>query len=293
VSDAPIAQVIFTQGHVDHVGGTDAFVGLGTEVVAQRNNLSCQADDARIHRFRVKRSAIFWADAVAKANAFMVAHPAEPAPVPGVPPGQSVPVPTQMFDDHHHGGETADALVVWLPDHGVANVGNLLSALFGDVPNLVTLRGDRLRFALPFIESVQRVIDLEPEVLLTGHFQSIVGSHVGRAEMVRVRDAVQLLHDTVVDRLNNGASIRTLMQEVTLPPELSLGEGYGTVRWAVRSIVEGYWRVVPRRKHYRALRDPGLIGARRLCRSLWWVRPPSHSGAPAARPRGSQSLHCT
>ena len=36
------------------------------------------------------------------------------------------------------GGETIDSLVVWLPDDGVALVGNMFSALFGHFPNLVT-----------------------------------------------------------------------------------------------------------------------------------------------------------
>ncbi len=66
------------------------------------------------------------------------------------------------------GGETIDSLVVWLPDDGVALVGNMFSALFGHFPNLVTMRGDRMRSAPAFVDSVQRVIDLEPEMLLLG-----------------------------------------------------------------------------------------------------------------------------
>ena len=54
------------------------------------------------------------------------------------------------------GGETIDSTVVWLPDRGIAFVGNVFSALFGHFPNLVTLRADRLRFALPFVDAVQR-----------------------------------------------------------------------------------------------------------------------------------------
>ena len=74
------------------------------------------------------------------------------------------------------GGETIDSLVVWLPDDGVALVGNMFSALFGHFPNLVTMRGDRMRSAPAFVESVQRVIDLEPEVLLLGHHGPVRGA---------------------------------------------------------------------------------------------------------------------
>ena len=74
------------------------------------------------------------------------------------------------------GGETIDSLVVWLPDDGVALVGNMFSALFGHFPNLVTMRGDRMRSAPAFVDSVQRVIDLEPEMLLLGHHGPVRGA---------------------------------------------------------------------------------------------------------------------
>ncbi len=40
--------------------------------------------------------------------------------------------------------------------------------------------------------------------------------------------------------INSGKDMFRLMQEVVLPKELSVGEGYGTVEWAIRSIYEGY-----------------------------------------------------
>lgn len=250
VTSGPISHVIFTQGHVDHVGGTDAFVEDATVVVAQEANGACQADDARIATARVRRSVVFWADAIAKAGAAARTQPDAAAP----PPTQAVPTPDLTFADRLDlevggvrlhllsvpGGETVDSLVVWLPDHRIALVGNLFSALFGHVPNLVTLRGDRPRDPLRFLESVQRVIDLEPDLLLTGHFGPVEGPALVRAELERVRDAVQWLHDTVVERLNRGDDVWTMMREIELPDHLTLGEGYGTVRWAVRAIVEGY-----------------------------------------------------
>ena len=59
----------------------------------------------------------------------------------------------------------------------------MFSALFGHFPNLVTVRGDRLRNALAFVDSVQRVIDLEPEVLLLGHHGPVRGASTIRARV--------------------------------------------------------------------------------------------------------------
>ena len=251
VSGAPVRYIAFTQGHVDHVGGTDCFTEASTDILAQAANLRCQADDARIHRFRVKRSMIFWADAVAKADAFLRQQPADPAARPTT---QATPTPTVTFDDHlslqlgdlsfelHSlaGGETVDSLAVWFPTDRVAIVGNAFSALFGHVPNLTTVRGDRPRDPLAFIEMCDRVLALEPELLCVGHFAPITGAATIRSEVTRIRDAMRWLHDAVVDGMNRGRTVDQLAEDLRWPDDLSLGEGYGTLRWAVRAIWQGY-----------------------------------------------------
>jgi alkyl sulfatase BDS1-like metallo-beta-lactamase superfamily hydrolase len=138
------------------------------------------------------------------------------------------------------GGETTDSLVVWLPDEGVCLCGNVFGALFGHIPNLVTMRGDRYRDALTVIESIEAVRELGAEVLLTGHFGPITGSDLIRAELTRLRDAVAYIHDQTVAGMNAGKDVLALMREVALPPELEVGEGYGMVRWNVRAIWENY-----------------------------------------------------
>jgi alkyl sulfatase BDS1-like metallo-beta-lactamase superfamily hydrolase len=40
--------------------------------------------------------------------------------------------------------------------------------------------------------------------------------------------------------MNAGKDVYTLMREVTLPPALQVGEGYGMVRWNIRAIWENY-----------------------------------------------------
>jgi alkyl sulfatase BDS1-like metallo-beta-lactamase superfamily hydrolase len=138
------------------------------------------------------------------------------------------------------GGETTDSMVVWLPEHRICFAGNLFSALFGHFPNLVTIRGDRYREALTFIESLERVRALEPELLLVGHHGPIEGRSVIQRELVRLRDAVQYVHDETVKGMNHGKDVHTLMREIELPDELEVGEGYGKVSWGVRAIWENY-----------------------------------------------------
>ena len=44
----------------------------------------------------------------------------------------------------------------------------------------------------------------------------------------------------VLDGINAGTDLWTMMREIRLPPELRVGQGYGKVPWAVRTIWETY-----------------------------------------------------
>ncbi len=248
VDDGPLRYILLTQGHVDHVGGVDLLREPGTEIVAQANNPAHQEDDARIAAFRGRRSAFAFADAIRRANAYIREH------IGGDFPPQSKPVPTITFEDRHAfelgglrfellatpGGETTDSMVVWLPEHRICFAGNLFSALFGHFPNLVTIRGDRHREALRFIDSLERVRTLEPELLLVGHHDPVAGRETIQAELTRLRDAVRFVHDETVRGMNEGKDVRTLMREIRPPAELEVGQGYGKVSWSVRAIWETY-----------------------------------------------------
>jgi alkyl sulfatase BDS1-like metallo-beta-lactamase superfamily hydrolase len=137
------------------------------------------------------------------------------------------------------GGETRDAMVVWMPDEKIAIVGNIFGPIFGHQPNLNTIRGDKPRWALQFIESAQRLRALRPELLLTGH-QALQGADEIAASVTRVIDSVQWVHDKTVEGMNAGKSIKALMREVTPPPELALTEVYGKVSWNVRATWHEY-----------------------------------------------------
>ena len=131
-------------------------------------------------------------------------------------------------------------MVVWLPEERVCLCSNTFGPVFGHIPNLVTIRGDRYRDALTVIDTIERVRALRPEILLTGHFDPIVGADLIDAELTRLRDAVQFVHDQTVAGMNAGKDVRTLMAEVTLPEHLAVGQGYGKVSWDVRAIWENY-----------------------------------------------------
>lgn len=249
VDASPVRYVIFTQGHVDHVGGLDSVRDPETTVVAQANWTLWRDDNERLMPYRAGRSAFAFKDTLA-AGIQAIQRRLDSTRLAG----QSVPVVDLDFEDtltlqlggrrmeliSVPGGETTDSLVVWLPDEQICLCGNVFGPLFGHIPNLVTMRGDRYRDALAAVASVERVRDLRPELLVTGHFEPIAGAERIHAELTRLRDAIAYVHDRTVEGMNAGKDVRTLMREITLPPECEVGQGYGKVTWDVRAVWENY-----------------------------------------------------
>ncbi len=244
---APTRAVIFTQGHYDHVGGVDVLRDEDTEVVAQANFATWRADNERLETFRSRNAAFAFIDAILAAVAY-----AESVGVGAT--AQARPEATTTFEDHLEltvggrllelysvpGGETTDSLVVWLPDSRTAFTGNLFGPLFGHVPNLVTIRGDRYRDALAYLHSLERVRALRPERLITGHFDPIEGAERIDDELAALAAAMEWVHDRTVDGMNAGVDVHTLMREIAVPDHLDVGEGYGKTSWNVRAVWETY-----------------------------------------------------
>ncbi len=249
-SNVPVKYLITTQGHVDHVGGVqyfrDQFPGL--RYIATAENEEHQNYDARLQPFRGARSAFRFQD-----DFIQVFTKYAQAGYTDIN-AQDRPTPDITFEQRHEfslgglelvllavpGAETNDSLIVWLPQHDTIFTGNLFGCAFGHFPNLVTIRGDRYRDALTCAAAAQTVMDLKPQRLLYGHHEPIDGADIIKAELTAYRDAVVYVHDEVVKGMNAGKDLHTLQQEITLPPQCEVGQGYGKVSWGVRAIWENY-----------------------------------------------------
>jgi alkyl sulfatase BDS1-like metallo-beta-lactamase superfamily hydrolase len=238
VSRQPVRYIILTQSHVNQYGGLEVYKTHDTQVIAHRNYPTDRkyADMLSEHYARGSRR-IF--GQITGPTASML-------PTREVPPDilTDERYVFELCNRHFEviwtpGGETRSAVIVWLPQEKIAVVGNLFGPLFGNQPNLNTLRGDKPRSALEFVESVRRVRALRPELMLTGH-EEIRGTDHIESEITRIADSVQWIHDATVRGMNEGLPLRTLMREIRPPPSLALTEEYGKVSWNVRAIWHEY-----------------------------------------------------
>ena len=244
VNSGPVKYIILTHGHGDHTGGIGLWREDDTQVVAQEEHVEFMNYQYRLRGMLGERSAAQFStrpsDPLANAQS-LVAEPdnygATIAANVLFDEEYSFTLGGLNFEILHTPGETYDHLSVWIPELKAVFVGDNFYASF---PNIYTLRGTKPRWALDYVNSLDRVLALQPEILIPSHGEALHGNVVINQAVTKYRDAIEYVHDATVAGMNAGRDVFTLMQEIQLPSDLNIGESYGAVSWTVRGIYEGY-----------------------------------------------------
>lgn len=239
VRSGPLRRIILTQAHADHYGGVPALREAGTQVIAERRFTDTWKYFHELAPYLARRSRKLWAGAIKRsAN-----PPAPPEVVPDITVDRRCAFEQggRQFElISTPGGESLCSLTAWMPQERIAFTGNLFGPVFLAMPNLVTVRGDKPRLVRRYLRSLETVRALGAELLITGHGEPIRGAEQIRSSLDRMHAAVSWVNQAVIDGMNAGKDVHTLMREIQLPEDLKIGESHGKVAWAVRSIWEEY-----------------------------------------------------
>ncbi len=243
VSDGPVSDVILSHSHADHVGGTALWLDEGTKIVAhqQFEEELRYLEELKPYLYGRNRTLFPW-------------MPEEPANIGMLEYGSIKPDITVDDDDIYSftlggiefqvigapGAEGADNIVLWLPQQKILVSGDFFGPQFPQFPNIFTMRGEKVRKPMEYVASLDKLIALEPEIVIPSHLGPTVGAAEIHANMVRIRDAVKYVHDETVAGMNSGKDVYQLMREIKLPANLDLVQNHGRVDWAVKSIWEYY-----------------------------------------------------
>jgi len=244
ISQGPVKYIILTHGHADHIGGINLWKEAGTQIIAQRNYVEFVNYVTRLEGFFAPRNAAAFGGTPKPIGPWAGNYGAKIDPTIFFDDKYSFTLGGVEFDLFSTPGETPDHLTVWLPAQKIAFIGdNYKGAGLPEpmsFPNLYAIRGTKPRWALDWISSIDRVLALKPEIVLSGHGDPINGNAEITRLLTRYRNAIQYVHDEVVKGMNSGKDVFTLMQEIKLPASFDLTQSFGKVSWSVRGIYDGY-----------------------------------------------------
>ncbi|MCB9666400.1 MAG: MBL fold metallo-hydrolase [Alphaproteobacteria bacterium] len=254
IADLPVAAVILTHNHADHVMGGRVFTDAGTDVPVWSHARLPAALDRVVNLVRdatqVRAQRMFGTE-LAEAERigagigmrlrFDTSDVALARPTHTYEGRTTIEAGGLMLELIHVPGETDDQTAVWWPERGV-----LLPAddIYRAFPNLYTIRGTPTRDVAGWIRSLDTLRELHAGVLVPQHTHPLVGADEIAATLTAYRDAIQYVHDQTVRGLNAGRTPDELAATVALPAHLAdhpwLAEHYGRVPWSVRGIYGGY-----------------------------------------------------
>ena len=251
----PIKAIIYTHNHGDHTFGTQYYLNIQEE----RPQIIAHEDtDFYVQRIMGILNPII---ATRSTRMFGTTLPDEDLINVGIGPNLSVSKsptgyvkPDLTFRNelkinisgiemelYHAPGETDDQIFIWLPNHKSLMPGDNVYKTF---PNLYTIRGTSHRDVKGWIDSLDHMKTFNPEFLFPSHTKPIIGKEVIQNVLNTYRDAIQFVHDQTIRLMNQGMYPDEIAEKIKLPESIAdspyLKEFYGTVRWSVKSIFNGY-----------------------------------------------------
>ncbi len=255
-TSTPVRHLVYTHGHIDHVGGGATFAGAyrGLDVVGHRHVA---------RRFERYRETNDW-NLLINARQFggvrgdfgMGSEQAAFLP-------EGTPAPDRVVDDfdelavgdttielHHARGETDDHLWGWIPDRKWVFTGDFVIWNFPNAGNPQKVQ----RWPIEWAAALREMIARGPELLLPAHGLPIEGRERIARVLGDIAGALERLVAEVLAMMNAGEVLDTIVHSVHVPDDVLakpyLRPLYDEPEFVVRNVWRqfgGWWDGAPSR----------------------------------------------
>ncbi len=222
-----VAALVYTHGHIDHVGGSGFFVadaeraGVEPPTVVAHENVP-----PRFERYRATdgwnraiNARQFGGDAKGDAGLGRGAH--------FLP--DDVAEPDETFEDHlvrdvgglriemhHDRGETDDHLWAWVPEKKALCVGDFIIWNFPNAGNPQKVQ----RYPIEWAAALRKMEALDAELLLPAHGLPVAGAARVKTILSETATVLEDLTRDVLEMMNAGESLDTIVHTVKVDPDL-------------------------------------------------------------------------
>ncbi|HMI92603.1 MAG TPA: alkyl sulfatase dimerization domain-containing protein [Polyangiales bacterium] len=219
-SEAPVHSVVYTHGHVDHVGGAAAFAAdavrrghsparvIGHENVVKRFERYERTNGYNLHINRRQ----FSGGASLMPELFLPAGTPEPNVT--FADRLALEVGELRVELRHAKGETDDHLWAWLPARKILCAGDFFIWNFPNAGNPQKVQ----RYPLEWAQALRAMAAQGAELFIPAHGLPIAGEARIQRVLVDVADTLEKLVEDTLALMNQGATLDTILHEVTVDP---------------------------------------------------------------------------
>jgi alkyl sulfatase BDS1-like metallo-beta-lactamase superfamily hydrolase len=188
-SDRPVHSLVYTHGHVDHVGGAHAFVAEARERGLPDPNVIAHENFGPQHWVRPRTT---------------------------FRERLRVRIGDVEMELRHARGETDDHLWAWIPERRTLCVGDFVIWVFPNAGNPQKVQ----RYPLEWAHALREMAAQGAELLLPAHGLPIGGAERIRRVLGDTADVLESIVEQSLRLMNEGARLDTLLHEVRVPTGL-------------------------------------------------------------------------